>query len=625
MSGPLTAPRTATEYRSWWVANVLVPYGFCWCGCEKRTRLAKSPDRPKQLIFNGQPTRFLPGHGTKALAEKRRENTPKPNPSGLCMCGCGQPTPIADQTHTGLGRVKGEPMRYVPYHGQREPAEVQQRNASEYKAKWRFSTDVPYGLCWCGCGEKTTPAESTNVEGTTVRGEPHRYKHGHRIQPGIDPRVRSEYRRRWADNTDVPYGYCWCGCGQQTRLALQSVTVYGHVKGEPVCYVQGHASGYTNLKVERAICDRYETNTDVGRLATDFGIHETTVYEVLKRNSIELRGRNIPTLAQQEAICRQYLDGARAHAIGSALGFGKSTILRVLESHGITRRDRSEARRRYTCDDHFFDVIDSELKAYWLGFIAADGCVTGNSLSVGLQARDREHLERLQSGLDATNPVTSGCSTSGHPTAALFVTSQALVAGLERNGVIRRKSKTLEWPHHLDASLLRHYLRGYFDGDGWFTVGQSAYVRKSDGGRGSTLNWGIIGTDAFCADARRFLMREVNVGGRPPEPHPVSAGMSLLKYGGNLQASRIYRLLYDDASVWLPRKRDTAQPHVSFERQTRPRPDSRVLSDTDVEDIASLRENGLTYRTIADRFGVSDATVRRVLKAKREQRAPYVN
>jgi transposase len=162
----------------------------------------------------------------------------------------------------------------------------------------------------------------------------------------------------------------------------------------------------------------------------------------------------------------------------------------------------------------------------------------------------------------------------------------------------------------LDPSLLRHYLRGYFDGDGWFSVGRSGHVRKRDGQRGSILNWGIIGTDAFCADACRFLIREANVRSRPPEPHPVSAGMSLLKYGGNLQVSRIYRLLYKGASVWLPRKRDIAEPHIRFTRRTWPRLELRALSKPDVAEVRRLREMVLSLQTIADRFGVSERTIR---------------
>lgn len=39
-----------------------------------------------------------------------------PNPSGLCMCGCGQPAPIAKETSTRNGYVKGQPVRFIYGH-----------------------------------------------------------------------------------------------------------------------------------------------------------------------------------------------------------------------------------------------------------------------------------------------------------------------------------------------------------------------------------------------------------------------------------------------------------------------------------------------------------------------------
>ena len=39
-----------------------------------------------------------------------------PVPFGYCHCGCGQKTPIATETHSHWGRVKGQPIKCVPGH-----------------------------------------------------------------------------------------------------------------------------------------------------------------------------------------------------------------------------------------------------------------------------------------------------------------------------------------------------------------------------------------------------------------------------------------------------------------------------------------------------------------------------
>jgi hypothetical protein len=42
--------------------------------------------------------------------------------------------------------------------------------------------------------------------------------------------------------TDVPYGYCQCGCGQRTKVARRNSTIHGYVKGEPFAWIHGHAT-----------------------------------------------------------------------------------------------------------------------------------------------------------------------------------------------------------------------------------------------------------------------------------------------------------------------------------------------------------------------------------------------
>ena len=46
-------------------------------------------------------------------------------------------------------------------------------------------------------------------------------------------------------------------------------------------------------------------------------------------------------------------------------------------------------------NENIFQQIDSNNKAYWLGFLAADGSVKGNELSIGLSSKDRGHLAKF--------------------------------------------------------------------------------------------------------------------------------------------------------------------------------------------------------------------------------------
>ena len=55
-----------------------------------------------------------------------------------------------------------------------------------------------------------------------------------------------------------------------------------------------------------------------------------------------------------------------------------------------------DRRRKYFFNEDYFKNVDSEEKAYWLGFIAADGCILENgTLKIGLAEKDSLHLEKF--------------------------------------------------------------------------------------------------------------------------------------------------------------------------------------------------------------------------------------
>lgn len=82
---------------------------LCECGCGLPAPIAKQSNT-KLGHIKGQPFRFIAGHHRKATVSP-------PNPSGLCQCGCGQKTPLATRNHTLYGHAKGHPIRFVYGHG----------------------------------------------------------------------------------------------------------------------------------------------------------------------------------------------------------------------------------------------------------------------------------------------------------------------------------------------------------------------------------------------------------------------------------------------------------------------------------------------------------------------------
>lgn len=122
------------------------------------------------------------------------------------------------------------------------------RSPEEYRAWWaRERPDIPYGYCWCECGQATELATRTVLVRPVFKGEPRRVISGHRTQQAKYRRTRDRdrfnYRAAWHNaRPDIPYGLCWCGCGQYTRIAPNTSRWQGSVKGEPQRYIHSHTS-----------------------------------------------------------------------------------------------------------------------------------------------------------------------------------------------------------------------------------------------------------------------------------------------------------------------------------------------------------------------------------------------
>lgn len=133
----------------------------------------------------------------------------------------------------------------------------------------------------------------------------------------------------------------------------------------------------------------------------------------------------------------------------------------------------------YTCDYHYFDDINTEEKAYWLGFLTADGWVNKNDKNnagvtgIELQYGDISHLKKFNKSIGGNYQITDRwreCTLSNDKTkknhmCCIRIFSLTMYNSLVRIGFSNNKSYDFHVPN-LPHNLIRHYIRGYFDGDG---------------------------------------------------------------------------------------------------------------------------------------------------------------
>lgn len=133
----------------------------------------------------------------------------------------------------------------------------------------------------------------------------------------------------------------------------------------------------------------------------------------------------------------------------------------------------------YICDYEYFKNIDTESKAYWLGFIYADGWVTVNPntnsghVGIQLQKNDANHLKKFNKDINGNYPIAFGekaCTISSNPEkltpyCRIRIYSINMVNDLITHGVNSNKSYDITFPD-IQENLIKHFIRGFFDGDG---------------------------------------------------------------------------------------------------------------------------------------------------------------
>lgn len=139
-------------------------------------------------------------------------------------------------------------------------------------------------------------------------------------------------------------------------------------------------------------------------------------------------------------------------------------------------------------DRHYFDSIDNEHKAYWLGFIYADGWISKNGCShevaIELGIRDITHLEKFKKCINSRSNISSThkhliiCNNSNFTdtdTCKIRVYSADMYRGLVSHGITSQKTYDDNFPI-IDDGLFRHLLRGYFDGDGCLYINKKGNI-----------------------------------------------------------------------------------------------------------------------------------------------------
>lgn len=196
----------------------------------------------------------------------------------------------------------------------------------------------------------------------------------------------------------------------------------------------------------------------------------------------------------------------------------------------------------YKYNKQFFNNIDTEEKAYWAGFIAADGNIRKDflKLRIELNIQDYSHLEKFRKSITGNNPIKESVRPNNH-SCYIDVNCKEMCLALNDLGITPKKSLTLDINiKKIPKDLRRHFIRGYFDGDGSL----NNYKRE---------NYNYLEWELSFISSNRFLnqiLEELN-----KERKLYSCGNNYrFCFKSKKDIFEVIEYLYKDATIYLDRK-----------------------------------------------------------------------
>lgn len=254
--------------------------------------------------------------------------------------------------------------------------------------------------------------------------------------------------------------------------------------------------------------------------------------------------------------------------LGEAYGVRRQSISKWLKSRGI---EVINYQNRSRLNEHIFDSIDTEEKAYWLGFLYADGNIshTGNRLEVRLSIKDLNHLEKFRKFLNLTTEIRTGvCNGNGF--CHLSVRNKHIWNTLDDLGCHPRKSLILTFPKlsiFSDKSLIRHFIRGYVDGDGCLCL---FYNQKHTSIR-TELN--LVGTESFLRTVNKICNNKGYIRNKSCTNWENKAYSLTFS---DVSSRKLARILYENSTIYLDRKYNKYLEFCRLEEESSRRRSSKI-------------------------------------------------
>lgn len=298
------------------------------------------------------------------------------------------------------------------------------------------------------------------------------------------------------------------------------------------------------------VVESYLSGESIVKIASRLKCATRSISAFLNSKDVKLRPNG--TVLDKKTVEGLYKEGKTCKEIAKMFNTDYHRISKIIKDLGGTVYHNGFM---YQIDSSVFSSIDSEDKAYWLGFMFADGYLDKDRSRFGLNLsiRDKEHMEKFRKFLNYPKEIRY--SKGKFPLCRIAATNKQIYNDLISYGCVPNKSLILEFPDESifrDQSLIRHFIRGYVDGDGCITYADRLH---------RCAGFSVVGTESMLNGILNHLpcgMQKIHT------HHPEADYRNKIFILTDRKAWECIDYLYKDATIYLDRKYQRYKHFMEF-------------------------------------------------------------
>lgn len=311
---------------------------------------------------------------------------------------------------------------------------------------------------------------------------------------------------------------------------------------------------YNNLKSSRKVAEIYNVDkATILNFAKKIG-YKNYINPLVDDQDIEFIKHNYHNFSARE--------------LSERFGTSTSRISQIWLQNDL----KGKVNRTYYSNFNYFESIDHPNKAYYLGFIAADGCVYDREngtqqkmLSIGIHSKDEEMLQLFLNDLESNNPITHHENTSENgvitPVSQIQIVSDKICDDLSKYNIKPRKTWTFK-PKEIPKEYLWHFIRGYFDGDGSISV--QGEIHKP-----SNYQIAFVGNKHFI-DWLSNIFNQTEISHTCRRDNRKYTDEFYYLTLSNMDSKyKFINMIYNDANVYLSRKKRLSESFIDAIKQNK--------------------------------------------------------